>query len=69
MNKILPYLYFGIAAIWLVHGIRDFMQPNDTYYIAFGFKTSSAYGYLAFKILIGVFLVYAGIRRMKMSKG
>lgn len=67
MNKAIPFIYFALAAIWLAHGIRDFIQPSDTYYLGFGFKTSSAYGYLAFKIIIGVFLILAGIRRMKMS--
>lgn len=68
MNKILPYIYFAIATIWLVDGIREFLQEKEFYHIFMNYKTTNQYWFLAFKLTIGALVILAGIRRLKMSK-
>ena len=68
MNKALPYIYFAVAAIWILHGIRDLSQDQDSYYLFFGYETSSVFQYVGFKVAIVALFVYGGIRRLKMGK-
>jgi len=68
LSKILPYIYFILAAIWLADGVRIFIEPQESYYIFMGYETSNAYGYLAFKLIIGFALIWAGMRRLKIAK-
>ena len=66
MNKVFPYLYFVIAGVWMIDGIREFLQPKEFYHIFLSYKTESKYWFLAFKLMIGILVVLAGIRRLRM---
>lgn len=68
MTKILPYIYFAVAAIWLTDGIREFLQEKEFYHIFLNYKTTNKYWFLAFKLTIGVLVIFAGLRRWKMAK-
>ena len=68
MNKTLPYIYFLVAAIWLLDGFRQFFQDKELYHIFMSYKTENAYWFLAFKLTIGIIFILAGIRRVKMSQ-
>ena len=68
MKKILPYIYFVVAAVWLFDGINKFLQPREIYHIFLNYNTDNKYNFLIFKLLIGLLVIVAGIRRLKMSK-
>lgn len=67
MNKTIPYIYFAVAAIWIIQGVRDLSRNQDSYYLFFGYETSSIIEYVGFKVVIVALFVYGGIRRLKMG--
>ena len=68
MNKILPYLYFLIAGFWLADGVMTFLRDPEVYHIFLSYDTTSKYGFLAFKLIVGILVILAGLRRLKMSR-
>jgi len=68
MNKFLPYLYFLVAGFWLADGLMTFLKDQEVYHIFMSYNTTSKYAYLAFKLVIGILVILAGLRRLKMAK-
>ena len=66
MNKVLPIIYFVIAAIWIVDGIRVAIRPQEQYHIFLDYKTASLTSFLIFKLVVAVLFILAGLRRWKM---
>ena len=68
MNKILPYLYFLIAGFWLAEGAVTFFKDPEVYHIFLSYNTTNKYGFLAFKLIVGIVVILAGLRRLKMVR-
>ena len=66
MNKVLPFIYFVIAAIWMIDGIRVAISPQEQYHIFLDYQTASLTTFLIFKSVVTVFFILAGLRRWKM---
>lgn len=68
MNKTLSYIYFVIAGVWLADGFVNFFEEQDAYHIFLSYSTDNKYSFLAFKLVVGVLVILAGIRRLQMTK-
>jgi hypothetical protein len=66
MNKVLPFIYFIIGAIWTADAIRVALNPQEQYHIFLDYKTSSLTTFLIFKFAVAVIFLLAGLRRWKM---
>lgn len=68
MSKTIAYIFFVGAAAWLIDGIYRFINTQEVYKIIFSYTTENKYYFLIFKLLTGLLIISAGIRRWKMSK-
>ena len=68
MNKTIAYIFFVGAAVWLVDGLYRFINTQEVYKIIFSYTTENKYYFLIFKLLTGLLIISAGIRRLKMNQ-
>lgn len=67
MGKALPYIYFLAAIVWLIDGFILFFKNLETYRIFMNYTMDNKYGFIAFKILFALLLIWAGVRRFRMN--
>ncbi|MEQ6122827.1 hypothetical protein AAON49_01335 [Pseudotenacibaculum sp. MALMAid0570] len=68
MKTILPYIYFIAAVAWLTDGFITFFRDVEVYHIFLNYNTENKYSYLGFKLLLGILLIWAGVRRLQMQE-
>ncbi|MFY0631244.1 MAG: hypothetical protein JXR05_12740 [Flavobacteriaceae bacterium] len=68
IKKLLPYVYFIVAILWLIDAFQRFFETSEIYYLIFSLSTTNKYGFIAFKIGFAILIIAAGVRRLQMHK-
>jgi hypothetical protein len=68
INKFIPYFYFTVALLLLFNSFQKFFADLEEYNILFSWNTESKITYISMRILLVLFVVMAGIMRLKRLK-